>query len=97
MIALTVITISCLHQKYRSNVVEKEIRIVFNLNFAFIIFSGNYAEFVNTMTERLKAQQREYEAQVEYRKHVQKFIDKFRFNAKRASLVQSRIKQLEKL
>ena len=28
---------------------------------------------------------------------VQEFIDKFRFNAKRASLVQSRIKQLEKL
>ena len=49
------------------------------------------------MTERMKAQQREYDAQVEYRKHVQEFIDKFRFNAKRASLVQSRIKQLEKL
>ena len=49
------------------------------------------------MTEKLKAQQREYEAQMEYRKHVQEFIDKFRYNAKRASLVQSRIKQLEKL
>ena len=49
------------------------------------------------MTERLKAQQREYEAQLEHRKHVQEFIDKFRYNAKRASLVQSRIKQLEKL
>lgn len=60
-------------------------------------YRGNYSEFVNTMTERLKAQQREYDAQVEYRKHVQEFIDKFRFNAKRASLVQSRIKQLEKL
>ena len=42
------------------------------------------------MTERLKSQQREYEAQMEHRKHVQEFIDKFRFNAKRASLVQSR-------
>lgn len=60
-------------------------------------FRGNYTEFVNTMTEKLKAQQREYEAQMEHRKHVQEFIDKFRFNAKRASLVQSRIKQLEKL
>lgn len=49
------------------------------------------------MTERLKSQQREYEAQLEHRKHVQEFIDKFRYNAKRASLVQSRIKQLEKL
>eukprot|EP00096_Caligus_rogercresseyi_P001585 TRINITY_DN1262_c1_g1_i2.p1 TRINITY_DN1262_c1_g1~~TRINITY_DN1262_c1_g1_i2.p1 ORF type:complete len:701 (-),score=246.04 TRINITY_DN1262_c1_g1_i2:141-2243(-) len=60
-------------------------------------YRGNYTEFVNTMTERLKAQRREYEAQLEYRKHVQDFIDKFRFNAKRASLVQSRIKHLEKL
>ena len=60
-------------------------------------FRGNYTEFVSTMTERLKSQQREYEAQMEYRKHVQEFIDKFRYNAKRASLVQSRIKQLEKL
>ncbi len=60
-------------------------------------YRGNYTEFVSTMTERLKAQQREYDAQLEYRKHVQEFIDKFRFNAKRASLVQSRIKQLEKL
>lgn len=29
--------------------------------------------------------------------HIQKFIDKFRFNSKRASLVQSRIKRLEKM
>ncbi len=60
-------------------------------------YRGNYTEFWSTMTEKLKAQQREYEAQMEYRQHVQAFIDKFRYNAKRASLVQSRIKQLEKL
>merc|ERR1719495_2809250 len=60
-------------------------------------YKGNYTEYHTTMTEKLKAQQREYESQQEYRKHVQEFIDKFRFNAKRASLVQSRIKMLEKL
>jgi len=60
-------------------------------------YRGNYTEFVNTMAEKLKAQQREYEAQMDHRKHVQEFIDKFRFNAKRASMVQSRIKHLEKL
>ena len=73
------------------------ILVTAGLKLNFVFFSGNYSEFVNTMTERLKSQQREYDAQVEYRKHVQEFIDKFRFNAKRASLVQSRIKQLEKL
>jgi hypothetical protein len=31
------------------------------------------------MVEKLKAQQREYESQMEYRKHVQEFIDKFRY------------------
>jgi ATP-binding cassette subfamily F protein 3 len=39
------------------------------------------------MTEKLKNQQREYEAQQQYRQHAQEFIDKFRYNAKRASLV----------
>jgi ATP-binding cassette subfamily F protein 3 len=29
--------------------------------------------------------------------HMQKFIDRFRFNAKRASLVQSRIKAMQKM
>ena len=39
---------------------------------------GNYSDFNNTMVERLKAQSREYESQMEFRKHVQEFIDKFR-------------------
>ncbi|KAF8781754.1 ATP-binding cassette sub-family F member 3 like protein [Argiope bruennichi] len=60
-------------------------------------YRGNYENFVKTMTEKLKHQQREYEAQQQYRAHVQEFIDKFRYNAKRASLVQSKIKMLEKL
>ncbi|XP_023224530.1 ATP-binding cassette sub-family F member 3-like isoform X1 [Centruroides sculpturatus] len=60
-------------------------------------YRGNYENFVKAMTEKLKCQQREYEAQQQYRAHVQVFIDKFRYNAKRASLVQSKIKMLEKL
>ena len=49
------------------------------------------------MKEKLTQQQRDYEAQQQHRQHVQEFIDKFRYNAKRASMVQSRIKMLEKL
>jgi hypothetical protein len=45
----------------------------------FFNLLGNYTEFHNTMVEKLKAQQREYESQMEYRKHVQEFIDKFRY------------------
>uniref|UniRef100_T1JK48 ABC transporter domain-containing protein n=1 Tax=Strigamia maritima TaxID=126957 RepID=T1JK48_STRMM len=60
-------------------------------------YRGAYSNFIKTMTEKLKNQQREYEAQQQHKAHVQEFIDKFRYNAKRASLVQSKIKMLEKL
>ncbi|CAH8827705.1 unnamed protein product [Trichobilharzia szidati] len=60
-------------------------------------YRGNYDAFEQARAERLLNQQREYESQKAERDHVQQFIDKFRYNAKRASLVQSRIKQLEKL
>ncbi len=60
-------------------------------------YRGNYDNFIKTMTERLMQQQREYDAQMKLREHTQQFIDKFRYNAKRASMVQSRIKMLEKL
>ncbi|XP_046457203.1 ATP-binding cassette sub-family F member 3-like [Daphnia pulex] len=60
-------------------------------------YRGNYENFVRSRTEKFKNQQREYEAQQQLREHVQEFIDKFRYNAKRASLVQSKIKMLEKL
>ncbi|EDV24205.1 uncharacterized protein TRIADDRAFT_27065, partial [Trichoplax adhaerens] len=60
-------------------------------------YHGNYETFLNSMTEKLKNQQREYEAQIQYREHLQIFIDRFRCNANRASQVQSKIKALEKL
>ncbi|CAI2349546.1 unnamed protein product [Caenorhabditis sp. 36 PRJEB53466] len=60
-------------------------------------YKGNYDQFERTMKEKLTQQQREYEAQQQLRAHTQEFIDKFRYNAKRAPMVQSRIKMLEKL
>lgn len=66
-------------------------------NYEITHYKGNFENFLKTKTEKLKNQEREYEAQMDYRKHAQEFIDKFRYNAKRASLVQSKIKMLEKL
>lgn len=66
-------------------------------NYEITPYKGNFDNFVKIKTEKLKNQEREYEAQMDHRKHVQEFIDKFRYNAKRASLVQSKIKMLEKL
>eukprot|EP01087_Luapelamoeba_hula_P000956 TRINITY_DN1071_c0_g1_i1.p1 TRINITY_DN1071_c0_g1~~TRINITY_DN1071_c0_g1_i1.p1 ORF type:complete len:729 (+),score=122.78 TRINITY_DN1071_c0_g1_i1:250-2187(+) len=60
-------------------------------------YHGDYDTFEKTRMERLKNQHKALEAQEKQRAHVQQFIDKFRFNAKRASLVQSRIKMLNKM
>src|SRR5690606_19513899 len=58
---------------------------------------GNFDAFYATNEERRKTAQREYENQLAYRKHLQSFIDKFRYNAAKSSEAQSRIKKLEKL
>lgn len=60
-------------------------------------YLGNYDQFEQTRNERLKQQSRTHEAQELHRKHVQKFIDRFRCNANRAAQVQSRIKALQKM
>ncbi|XP_075426974.1 ATP-binding cassette sub-family F member 3 [Ascaphus truei] len=60
-------------------------------------YRGNFESFLKIKDERLKNQQREYEAQHQYREHIQVFIDRFRYNANRASQVQSKLKLLEKL
>ncbi|KAL4220972.1 ATP-binding cassette sub- F member 3 [Mactra antiquata] len=60
-------------------------------------YKGNYDQFDKTKEERLKNQKKEYEAQKQYRDHIQVFIDRFRYNANRASQVQSKLKLLEKL
>ncbi|XP_071945787.1 ATP-binding cassette sub-family F member 3-like isoform X2 [Antedon mediterranea] len=60
-------------------------------------YRGNYSQFVITKSERLKNQQKEYEAQLQKRQHLQVFIDRFRYNANRAALVQSKIKEIERM
>ncbi|XP_061493476.1 ATP-binding cassette sub-family F member 3 isoform X2 [Rhineura floridana] len=60
-------------------------------------YRGDFENFVKIKEERLKNQQREYEAQQQYREHIQVFIDRFRYNANRASQVQSKLKLLERL
>uniref|UniRef100_A0A8C5AND4 ABC transporter domain-containing protein n=1 Tax=Gadus morhua TaxID=8049 RepID=A0A8C5AND4_GADMO len=60
-------------------------------------YRGDYENFVKTKEDRLKNQQREYDAQFQYREHIQVFIDRFRYNANRAAQVQSKLKLLEKL
>ncbi|BGP21060.1 hypothetical protein JCM10213_007578 [Rhodosporidiobolus nylandii] len=60
-------------------------------------YKGNFAQFYATKSERAKQQKREYESQLQFRQHLQAFIDKWRYNAARAAQAQMKIKQLEKL
>ncbi len=59
-------------------------------------YRGNYDIYEGTYKEHLLRQQREHEAQKAKIAHMQEFVDKFRFNANRAALVQSRIKAIER-
>ncbi|KAL4468288.1 hypothetical protein ABPG72_015824 [Tetrahymena utriculariae] len=60
-------------------------------------YKGDYDQFEKTREEHLTLQKKKYEFNQAERREAQDFIDKFRANAKLASLVQSRIKALDKM
>jgi ATPase subunit of ABC transporter with duplicated ATPase domains len=60
-------------------------------------YRGAYDDFERQRAERQRQSERANEAAEKQRKHIQRFVDRFRFNAKRASMVQSRIKLLSKM
>jgi ATP-binding cassette subfamily F protein 3 len=60
-------------------------------------YKGDYETFERTRAEKAKQAARKSEASDARRAHVQAFIDRFRYNANRAALVQSRIKALERM
>lgn len=60
-------------------------------------YRGNFDQFEKTKGNKDKNALKAREGQLDKIAHVQKFIDKFRYNAKRATLVQSRIKAIERI
>ena len=60
-------------------------------------YRGDFETFLKSKEEKLKAQQAEYDAQQAERAHIQAFIDRFKVNANRAALCQSKIKMLERM
>ncbi len=68
-----------------------------NINNNITINRGNYAVFEKTLEERMENQQKAAASVAAKKAHMQAFVDKFRYNAKRASLVQSRLKAIGKL
>jgi ATP-binding cassette, subfamily F, member 3 len=60
-------------------------------------YTGNYSAFEQQFEEAVEAHQKAYVEQQEEIARIQRFIDTFRYNARKASQVQSRVKQLEKM
>lgn len=60
-------------------------------------YRGNYDQYEAQREANMMRQEKEFEAQQKHMAHVQSFIDRFRYNAKKASMVQSRLKYLNKL
>lgn len=56
-----------------------------------------YSEYLIKRQERITQQTAEYENQQKFIEHTEKFIERFRYKATKASQVQSRIKMLDKL
>lgn len=60
-------------------------------------YAGNFSFFLKESATRKEILQRQYKAQQRELAKAHEFIDRFRAKATKASLVQSRIKQLEKI
>lgn len=60
-------------------------------------FRGDFDTFETLRSVHANLLEKQIEAQQMERAHIQKFIDRFRYNANRAALVQSRIKAIQRL
>ena len=61
------------------------------------LFKDNYSSYKDQKTTRIEQHKNSYKNQQKQIKETQKFIERFRYKSTKASQVQSRIKNLEKL
>jgi len=61
------------------------------------VYTGNYSDFEARRAEQLALRQAMYEKQQREIRHVQHFIDRFRYKATKARQAQSRVKMLERM
>jgi ATP-binding cassette subfamily F protein 3 len=60
-------------------------------------YTGNYSQFEAVRAEKLALQQAMYVKQQKEIKHMQNFVDRFRYKASKAKQAQSRLKMLERM
>ncbi len=61
------------------------------------LYAGNYSQFESLRAEQLALQQAMYTRQQKDIKHIQGFVDRFRYKASKARQAQSRLKMLERM
>jgi len=61
------------------------------------LFTGNYSQFEALRAEQLAQQQAMYLQQQKQIKHMQSYVDRFRYKASKARQAQSRLKMLERM
>jgi len=61
------------------------------------LYTGNYSQFETVRAEQLALQQAMYVRQQKQIKHIQSYVDRFRYKASKARQAQSRIKMLERM
>ena len=72
-------------------------RIAHIENETISLFTGNYSQFETLRAQQLAQQQAMYARQQKQIKHIQSFVDRFRYKASKARQAQSRIKMLERM
>ena len=72
-------------------------RIVHLQGLRLTAYAGNYDRFERTRREQMERQAAMQAKQLAERRHIQKFIDRFRYKASKARQAQSRIKALERM
>ena len=66
-------------------------------NKKLVTYNGNYDRFLTTRAEQKEMLERTYKKQQQKRKHLESFVERFRYKASKAKQAQSRIKLLEKM
>jgi ATP-binding cassette subfamily F protein 3 len=72
-------------------------RIAHIENQSMTLYTGNYSQFESLRAAQLAQQQAMYVQQQKQIKHIQSYVDRFRYKASKARQAQSRIKMLERM
>jgi len=83
------------HDRYFLDVTVNEVYELFNGRLTR--YAGTYSAYEKRRAEELEETLKLWERQQEEIEHLEDFIRRFRYQATKASLVQSRVKQLEKI